>query len=350
MDCNLLKFEIKKIAICNNNGDLTKHYDVNIDDLLRLYKVMSLIRVFDKKAISLHRHGKIGTFPSSYGQEAIYSTIGLLMTKEDILCPYYRDHAALYMRGVKLSEILLYWSGDERGNKYQNNNCDMPVCVPIASQCLHACGIAYAIKLQKKNNAVIVTLGDGASSKGDFYEAINFAGIYKLPVIFVINNNKWAISTPLDKQTAATSLAQKAIAAGIEGIITDGNDIFSLHKVLSDALNKAYKDGGPTVIEAQTYRLCDHTSVDDASTYADISIRNDAAKKEPLIRLKKYLQKNKLISSDFEDELEKEIKNEIAEELANFNNYPQPLHRDAYVHTYSEQRNLEKIENIDAAN
>jgi 2-oxoisovalerate dehydrogenase E1 component alpha subunit len=260
------------------------------ETLLELYRVMVLMRIFDKKAIALQRTGKMGTYAPINGQEAISTAIGHAMRSEDVLVPYYRDYAAQYQRGVQLSEILSYWGGDERGSQFVDQNEDLPICVPIASQCLHAAGVAFAFKYRNQARVAVTCLGEGGSSEGDFYEAMNVAGVWNLPIVFVVNNNQWAISVPLSKQTASQTIAQKAIAAGFEGIQVDGNDVLALRENLSKAVEKARTGGGPTLIEALTYRLCDHTTADDASRYQPREEVEKANPKEPIVRMKQFLE------------------------------------------------------------
>jgi pyruvate dehydrogenase E1 component alpha subunit len=194
----------------------------------------------------------------------------------------------MLQRGVKMSDILAYWGGDERGSDFANPH-DLPICVPIASQCLHAAGVAVAFKLRKQPRVAVAVVGDGGTSKGDFYEAINLAGVWQLPIVFVINNNQWAISLPRSAQTGAETLAQKAIAAGIQGEQVDGNDVIAMREACARALEKARLGGGPTLIEALSYRLCDHTTADDASRYRQVDEVIAAQAKEPLTRLRTYL-------------------------------------------------------------
>jgi 2-oxoisovalerate dehydrogenase E1 component alpha subunit len=197
-----------------------------LPDLITLYRNMVLVRMMDTKAIALQRTGKLGTYPSTRGQEAVFVGVGHAMKQEDIFVPYYRDMGTLMQRGVKLSQVLQYWGGDERGNCYANE--DFPYSVPIGSQTLHAAGAAYAVKFKKEHRAVLSLFGEGATSQGDVYEAMNVAGVWKLPVVFVVCNNQWAISVSRQAQTAAESIAQKAIAAGFSGEQVDGNDIIAV--------------------------------------------------------------------------------------------------------------------------
>lgn len=257
--------------------------------LVHYYQQMVIARQFDNKAIALQRTGQLGTYASSAGCEAIDIVTASLMHKEDVLVPYYRNHAMQMVRGMKLSEILLYWGGDERGNSSPAQREDFPNCVPIATQCLHACGIASAIKIRNQQRATVSILGDGATSKGDFMEALNVAGVWQLPVVFIINNNQWAISVPRALQSIAPTLAQKALAAGIRGEQVDGNDVVALHQSVEQALQRAREGKGPTLIEAVSYRLSDHTTADDATRYRHPDALKMGWDKEPIKRLRNYL-------------------------------------------------------------
>ena len=279
--------------------------------LTELYRLMVLIRLFDKKVVSLQRTGKMGTFASSLGQEGFSVGVGSALKKEDLICPYYRDQGILYQRRVKLMEILQFWGGDERGNRYIYNQEDFPIAIPIATQLVHAVGMAYAVKLRKQTRAVLTTCGDGATSEGDFYVALNGAGSWNLPLVIVINNNQWAISVPRTLQTRADTLAQKAIAAGIESVQVDGNDVIAVRKVAEDALEKARSGGGPTLIEALTYRLCDHTTADDATRYVAKSDLEKAWTREPLLRFNEYLMKNGILSLELDEKIKTACKDEV---------------------------------------
>ncbi len=259
--------------------------------LCRLYRQMLLTRLFDQKAVALQRTGRIGTYAPTIGQEAIGVAIGAAMRADDVLVPYYRDTAAQLMRGVKMEEILLYWGGDERGSAYADPAAaeDFPMSVPIATQALHACGVATAIKIRGQHRAVLTTCGDGATSKGDFLEALNVAGAWQLPVVFVVNNNQWAISVPRRLQCGAPTLAQKAVGAGFHGEQVDGNDLIALHDRLHWALERARQGKGPALLECLSYRLGDHTTADDASRYRPDEEVKRAWQEEPVKRLRQYL-------------------------------------------------------------
>lgn len=322
-------FEIQYTQFLDADGKLTQDLPSWANDseaLLTLYKNMVLSRVFDAKAIALQRTGKMGTYAPIHGQEAIGTAMGHAMKKEDVLVPYYRDYAAQIQRGVKMSEIYLYWGGDERGSCFENNKEDLPLCVPIASQCLHAAGVGFALKYRQQKRVAVCAIGDGGTSEGDFYEAINVAGAWDLPVVFVVNNNQWAISVPLSKQTHTQTLAQKAIAAGFEGKQVDGNDIIAMREELGNAIEKARTGGGPTLIEAMTYRLCDHTTADDAGRYQPKAEVDEAKKFEPIGRFKRYLMNQNLWDESKEAALQEEFSQKVQQSVDDYMKAPlQPI-------------------------
>jgi 2-oxoisovalerate dehydrogenase E1 component alpha subunit len=272
-------------------------------EILRMYRAMTLVRVFDSKAVNLQRTGQLGTYPSSLGHEAAHVGIGAAMRPEDVLAPVYREFGTQLWRGVTMTEILTYWGGDERGNDFAVPRGDFAWCVPIATQTLHAAGAAMAFKVLKQPRCALAYIGDGGTSEGAFYEALNLAGSRDLPVVFVIVNNGWAISVPTKSQTAAQTLAQKAVAAGIPGVQVDGNDVFAVREVVGEALEAARNGKGPCLIEALTYRLSDHTTADDASRYRSSHEVKDAWALEPLIRLREFLIKAGLWDAAMEQSL-----------------------------------------------
>ncbi len=257
--------------------------------LLPLYRSMVLTRIFDAKAISLQRTGRLGTYPSCLGQEAVGVGLASAMRPEDVLFPSYRDQPAQLWRGVSPVEILLYWGGDERGSDFAGPRRDFPISVPVGSQAPHAVGVALAMKLRGEPRVAVCCIGDGGTSKGDFYEAINLAGAMRLPAVFMVANNQWAISVPRAAQTGAQTLAQKAIAAGIPGEQVDGNDVIAVADAARRAVDAARAGAGAALIEALTYRLGDHTTVDDARRYREDSEVSRQWELEPIGRLRTYL-------------------------------------------------------------
>jgi len=271
--------------------------------LVELYRWMVLARTFDAKAIALQRTGRLGTYASSLGQEAVSIGVASAMARQDVLLPSFREHGAQMLRGVTLKELFLYWGGDERGSDFAGPRDDFPVSIPVGSHAPHAAGAALAFKLRGEQRVAVPIFGDGATSKGDVYEAMNVAGAWMLPVVFIINNNQWAISVPREAQTAAETLAQKSIATGFEGVQVDGNDVVAVRHAVEASLQKARDGGGPTLIEALTYRLADHTTVDDASRYRDDEEVGRHWREEPIARLRKHLIDLHAWSKDEEEAL-----------------------------------------------
>lgn len=336
------RFEITFFQVLDEQGLLKASLPAFAEDkhtLIELYRTMVLTRVFDKKAISLQRTGKMGTYAPINSQEAVATAIGHAMRPEDVLVPYYRDYAAQIQRGVNMSDILAYWGGDERGSHFDSTSIaseDFPLCVPIASQCQHAAGVAFAFQYRKEPRVAVVCLGDGGTSEGDFYEAMNVAGLWKLPVVFIVNNNQWAISVPLSNQTATETLAQKAIAAGIKGMQVDGNDVIATRQVIAEAIEQARTGAGPTLIEAITYRLSDHTTADDATRYQPAQEVQEAETREPIHRLKIFL-KNQYDWDETQDQaLHQAAKHEVDEAVQVYlNRKPQSI-ESAFDYHYAE--------------
>lgn len=300
------RFEIPYYQYLDEHSQLSDDAPSLAQDFAQLsaiYRNMVLVRTMDSKAIALQRTGKLGTYPSTRGQEAVFVGMGAALHRDDIFVPYYRDMGTLIQRGAKLAQIMLYWGGDERGNDYDHGSEDFPCSVPVGSQALHAAGAAFAVKYHHETRAVLSSCGDGATSQGDFYEAMNVAGVWKLPVVFVVCNNQWAISVPRDAQTAAKTLAQKAIAAGIPGEQVDGNDIVAVVERTRVALDAARQHGEPRLLEMICYRQHDHTTADDASRYEPQNLRAQEWKKEPIQRLRLYLEANKAWSEEQEQAL-----------------------------------------------
>ena len=286
------EFKIHHRQVLGPGGDLVAplpEFARDSGEILRMYRAMTQVRVFDAKAVNLQRTGQLGTYPSCLGHEAAHIGIGAAMREEDVLAPVYREFGTQLWRGVTMTEILTYWGGDECGNDFAVPRDDFAWCVPIATQTLHAAGAAMAFKVRKEPRCALAYIGDGGTSEGAFYEALNLAGARALPVVFVIVNNGWAISVPVAAQTAAQTLAQKAVAAGIPGVQVDGNDVFAVREVVGEALERARRGGGPALIEALTYRLSDHTTADDASRYRSAQEVKDAWKVEPLLRVRSFL-------------------------------------------------------------
>lgn len=304
--------------------------------LIEMYRWMVLTRAFDKKAVALQRTGKLGTYPTSLGQEAVSVALGSVMKADDVLFPYYREYGGQFIRGVTMTEILLYWGGDERGMNYQHQRRDFPICIPIATHGPQAAGTAYAFKLRKEKRAAVYVCGEGATSKGDFYEAVNAAGVWKLPLLILVNNNQYAISVPRSSQTGAVTIAQKAIAGGFLGEQVDGNDVIALRDRIGKALEKAYNGGGPTLIEALTYRLGDHTTADDASRYRTDEEVNYHWRLEPISRLRRYMTAQGIWSDAQEEALAAQCAEKIEAAVQDYLAIPPQPPETMFDHMFAE--------------
>lgn len=332
------EFKIEYTRFLDPQGKPTQTLPSFAEDpkiLIDLYRQMVLLRTFDTKAIALQRTGKMGTYASTLGQEAVTIALGHVMKPNDVLCPAYREYGAQLQRGVKMSDILIYWGGDERGSNFADNREDFPMSVPIGTQYLHAAGIATAFKLRKQPRVAVGVCGDGATSQGDFYEALNVAGAWNLPVLFVVINNQWAISVPRSAQTSAQTLAQKAIAGGFTGEQVDGNDVIALRYAIERALTKARQNGGPTLIEAVTYRLSDHTTADDASRYRDKLELEKAWKEEPILRLRNYLMDKGYWSQQDEEQLLAKCATQVEAAVQEYLALPYPEPQNMFDHLYA---------------
>ncbi len=332
------KFEIHHSQFLDPHGKAVQalpEFARDPKNLAALYRWMVLMRTYDAKAIALQRTGQIGTFASLLGKEAVEAGVGSAMAKDDVFLTTYRENGAQLMRGVTLKELFLYWGGDERGSDYSGPRRDFPMCITIAAHATHAAGVAYAMKLRREPRVAVCALGDGATSKGDFYEGLNAAGAWKLPLVFIVTNNQWAISVPRSLQSAAQTLAQKAIAAGVDGAQVDGNDVVAVRHAMDQALAKARSGGGPTLIEALTYRLSDHTTADDASRYRSPDELAEAWKLEPILRLRTYLLEHGSWDKAKEDVLLRECNEQVQAAAQAYLDTPQPGPDQMFDHLYA---------------
>lgn len=308
------KFSISYLQILDEKGKVDQKLEPKISnkDLLALYRWICLAREVDQRMINLQRQGRIGTLGPSTGQEAAHCVPAFLMKENDWLVGAFREAGARLMRGESIAQALLFYNGFEEGNKKPQAMRTLPISIIVGSQTLHAVGIGYAMKYRGEKDSVVVTfLGDGGTSEGDFHEALNFAGVWQVPVVFIVQNNQWAISMPRAKQTHSKTIAQKAIAYDIPGIQVDGNDPLAMFVATQEALERARKGEGPTLIEAVTYRLMMHTTADDPKKYRSDEEVEDWKKKDPLPRFKKYLEGKGLWDARKQKALDAEIKAEI---------------------------------------
>lgn len=297
----IANFQIERLSILNAQGEVDTEQlpSLSNSDILNLYELLLLTRLADERALSLQREGRLGTFPSSLGQEASQVGSGFAITKQDWIFPSFREIGVFLSRGYPLSLYYRYWLGDERGLSTPEDLNIFPINIAVGTHLLHAAGVALAALYRKDPVVSVVFLGDGATSKGDFHEALNMAGVYKLPLVAICQNNQWAISVSRQRQTATASLAQKAVAYGIKGLQVDGNDVLAVYQATKEALQCARDGGGPTFMECETYRMSDHTTADDAGRYRDKTELDIWQAKDPLLRMQRYLE-NKGLWSDAE--------------------------------------------------
>ena len=307
--------------------------DIKNETIVKAYKDMLFARTADNMAVSYQRQGRMYTYPPNIGQEAISVAAGLLMKDNDWLVPAFREMGAWLAKGVSLKEIFLYYMGNEEGSNFKNANHMLPFAVPIGTQLLHAAGIGYAIKHHQKDEIVFTFVGDGGTSEGDFAEALNFAAVWKAPVIFTVQNNQYAISVPVKNQTKSKNLAIKSYAYGIPGIKVDGNDFLAMYSVYEQACEYAKNGNGPVLIEAYTFRKGAHTTSDDPTKYRSKEEEAEWEKADPLLRLRKFLE-NRNLWNENEDALIENYKNEIDRQFAEAEEFTPYQLDDVFRHMY----------------
>ncbi|MFB6193079.1 MAG: pyruvate dehydrogenase (acetyl-transferring) E1 component subunit alpha [Candidatus Nanohaloarchaea archaeon] len=312
------------------------------EEYRELYRNMVVARKFDEKAFSLQRRGDISTYAPHKGQEAAQLGAVFALEDEDWMVQSFRESAALIQRGAPLEKIFQRWMGDANGHKGLKDLNTLPVAIPVGTQNLHTAGLGMAMEKKGDENAVIGFTGDGSTSEGDFHEAVNFAGVYDAHSVFIVQNNQYAISMPRERQTKSETIAQKALAYGIEGIQVDGNDILAVIKAVEEALEKA-RNGEPVLIEAVTYRLDDHTTSDDSTRYRDEEEVEEWKEKDPLKRFREYLKEHGIWNDEleeFEDEAEEKV-DEAAEKAKEMDD---PEFDELFDYVYKEMPDLLKEE------
>ena len=334
----IAKFEISYLQILDEKGKvdtkLEKTCGLSKKQLLEMYRYMVFTRVADDKSIKLQRQGRMGTYAPCLGQEATQIGSAYAMKKEDWMFPTYRDTGQYLVRGMPLRNLLMYWMGDERGMAIPQGQNNFPLNIVVGSLVPHATGAAYALKLQKKNAAAVVYFGDGATSEGECYEGMNWAGVLNAPVLFICENNQYAISLPRKWQSVAKTLAQKGIAAGIHCIQVDGNDVLAVYLAAKLSLQRARAGKGPTFIECYTYRMEMHTTADDPTRYRSKAEVMGWKKKDPVDRFRKYLEKKKLWNQKKEAALLKECAAIVEKEVAAAEKLPPPPVEDMFKYVY----------------
>ena len=329
------QYPIKRII--DDEGNLVDaSYQEQLDEQLvkNLYYHMNRIRTFDRKAISLQRQGRLGTYAPFEGQEASQVGSALALGADDWMFPTYRDHGAKLTFGADMAKTYLYWNGRVEGCVPPEGKKIFPPAVPIATQLPHATGAAWAEKRKGTKNAAIAYFGDGATSEGDFHEGLNFASVFKVPVIFFNQNNRYAISVPIEKQMNSETIAQKAVAYGIPGVRIDGNDCFSVYFEVKRALEYARSGNGPTLIEAVTWRTGAHTTADDPTKYRPEEQGKDIV--EPLLRMERFMKNNGYWDEAWIAEIDEKIKTEVEAAVEAMESYPKANVEDLFDHVYAE--------------
>lgn len=346
----IARFEIPYLQILDENGKVDRELEPKLSDkqLLEMYRYMVLARVFDSKCIKLQRQGRMGTYPPLLGQEAAQIGSAYALEKEDWMFPIYRDMGQYIVRGLPMWQLMLYWMGNELGMQIPKDQNNFTLNIVVGSLVPHAVGAAYALKYLKRKAAVIVYFGDGATSEGEFYEGLNLAGVLKVPLVLFCENNQYAISVPRRWQSSAETLAQKAIAAGIEGIQVDGNDVLAVYSATKEALEKARAGFGPVFIEAYTYRLEMHTTADDPTRYRTQEEVEFWKKRDPLKRFNLYLKSKGIWDDEKEKALLDECDKLVEENVAKAESFEKPKPEEIFNYVYSKltPRLKEQLEHL----
>jgi pyruvate dehydrogenase E1 component alpha subunit len=308
-----LPYQIDYLSILDEKGNLDESLEPDLADdlLLRLHRTMLLGRRLDERMLRLQRQGRIGTFAPVKGQEAAQIGAVAALRATDWMVPSFRETAAALWRGQTIDSVLLSFGGYYQGNAIPEDVRNFPGSVPVGTQLLHAVGLGYAINYRQQDEVVMVFFGDGATSEGDFSEALNFSAVWQTPVVFVCQNNGWAISLPRAAQTRTKTLAQKALAFGLPGIQVDGNDVLAVYSAAHEAVERARDGQGPTLMECVTYRLAVHTTADDPRRYRTDEEVAAWEQREPLTRFQQYLRGKGLLSDAALETLEDEIEADL---------------------------------------
>lgn len=311
----IAEFRVTRLEILSEDGTLDEALapDLGRDELVAMYRAMVRARLVDERMLKLQRQGRVGTFPPCTGHEAATVAPALAMRDDDWFVGNFRETPARLALGEPIVNQLVFYGGYEEGNVQPPGGRErlLPISILVGSQLAHAVGIAYATKLKGEDAAVVSYVGDGGTSEGDFHEALNLASVWRVPVVFIVLNNQWAISVPLEQQTRSRTLAQKAIAYEMPGVQVDGNDALAMYRATADALERARAGDGPTLIEAQTYRLMMHTTADDPKKYRSEEQVERWWKREPLGRLRKLLEARGWWDEARQSGLEAELRQEV---------------------------------------
>ena len=333
----IASFSVSRLELLHEDGRVDEATPLELDSefMLRMYRLMLLARSFDQRAVSLQREGRLGTYPSILGQEAAQVGSALALEQEDWIFPSFRETGVYASVGYPLDLLFRYWAGDERGLAGPEEINMLPACVSVATQIPQAVGAAFALRFRRVEAVSAVYFGEGASSKGDFHEGLNIAGVFKLPVLFICQNNQWAISLSRDRQSASQTIAQKAVAYGFEGVQVDGNDVFAVHAATRAARERALRGEGPTLIECHSYRMGHHTTSDDAGRYRDPAEVEIWKKRDPIDRLGRYLESRGVLTEAGRREVRRSCDELIDEAVRLAEAAPPPRHEDMFGNVFA---------------
>lgn len=304
----------ERLEILTTTGTLTpgSTAPLSIEETLDALRWMLLSSAIDARLVSLQRQGRMGTFSAVRGQEAsVVGSACAIDPARDWMVPSYREMPATLRHGVPLPSLISYWKGNPVGARIPDGVRVLPVQIALAAQLPHAVGLAWGLRLRAEDGVVLAYFGDGSSSEGDFHEALNLAGVVRAPVVFFLQNNGWAISTPRSRQTAAASFAARAAGYGMPGVVVDGNDLFAVHHATSEAAARARRGEGPTLIESQTFRMGAHNTADDPTRYRSAEEAANWDERDPILRLTRYLRS----AGAWDDELEQKLRAELDAEV-----------------------------------
>ncbi len=309
-------------------------------DLIELFRWLVLLRTFDERAVALQRQGRIGTYALYWGEEATQAGALYACEDADWVFPSYRQNAIGILRGVPASTVLAWWRGYGGTHGFWNPRDHRvgPITVPIATHLPHAVGVAWAAKIRKDRASSLAWFGDGATSEGDFHEAMNFASVLKTSTVFFCVNNQWAISTPISKQMASETIAQKAVAYGMPGVRVDGFDPIACWKVTRDALERGRQGGGPTLIEAYCYRIMPHGTADDPRLYRDEAESEHWRALEPVGRMAEFLRRRSILDDAQEEQIRAEAKQLVAQAVTDMEAIAHPGQEILFDHVYASGR------------
>ena len=326
-----------RLRVLGDDGRAAPDLDPGLGDatLRSLYERMVRTRLADTKALKLQRQGRLGTYAPSLGHEASQIGLASAMAQDDWFFPYFRDLGAYITLGYPLADYYHFWMGNESGMRTPDGLNIFPIAIPVGSQIPQAVGAGIAVKYRKLGVAVVTTFGDGATSEGDFHEGLNFAGVYRTPNVFICINNQFAISVPRSRQTAAPTLAQKALAYGFPGVQVDGNDVLAVYVATREALTAARSGKGPALIEAFTYRMGDHTTSDDAGRYRSKEEVQEWERRDPLARFRLYLGLKGLWDDAYEKEVQAAATELVEKAVADAEARPQASPEDVFAYTYA---------------